>query len=885
MGRPAFRLFVLGLAAQLLGGCGSDAPAPMIYADAGADSSLPPVTIPNPVSVETMAPAELVAGAPLNVTCLILDESGEEYSAMGRNQVLRVAPEGSIVRNEDDSITVEVAGVIEVSCVFPELMLADPTPALVRVVPGSPAEVITTVSDNVVEAGQSIDATCEAFDAFGNRIVDAEPTLGVSPDVETTTTEGLSATITNAGPYNIACELGGASSAGQAVEVLPTVPATLSIARIPDEALYGIGQIIEISSQVTDRYDNVLPDADIRFESAPAGNTLGRNRFRYDNDGTYTITATIEPPTETGSALTASTTFVVDGNGPAITCDSPNDGSMIVATPGSTVTFQGSVSDVVGVDEVTVNGNPVTVTGGAFSAPIPVEFGINFVELTARDTAGTESSRTCAFLASPRYAAPTANLDGVLSLKLRQEAIDDSNATDGLDSLNDILLTVLNSSGLRNQLNATLQASNPLYPRRCVQSGPFGSCLFRLQADYRNNSLQIPGPNSSELRLVSGGFRTTVRIPRLEMGIQLGGTVSSRGTVTARDATIALTFNVRLNRGQPEITVRSVDTVSIRRMDTDFSGVAGFVIDILVDLFEGTVRRTIENQLRDYIRDSFDEVLEDVLGGLDVSTIGSTLNVPRLDGSGDIAMRFGVDFSSWSTTASRMLVGIGTNFSAPTAVGYPTEGVAYPSGAVLDDPSTSTSAAVSVHSALFNQVMHALWRGGLLETTVSGSSLGGSLPAGTTAELRGALPPVAHLVGDRVELGIGALSLSIVYPGFIDTPLSVTLGAKASTNVSLSGNDLSFGGIRIDELVFSTGDVSLDPGTRDVLEGFLRTLVQNIVDDVLNDALPALPIPSFELPDSMTAYGIPRGTELGLRSPTLSTEPQHFVLRSNFGSL
>ena len=63
------------------------------------------------------------------------------------------------------------------------------------------------------------------------------------------------------------------------------------------------------------------------------------------------------------------------------------------------------------------------------------------------------------------------------------------------------------------------------------------------------------------------------------------------------------------------------------------------------------------------------------------------------------------------------------------------------------------------------------------------------------------------------------------------------------------------------------------------------TLRRKMVDGVLNDSLPALPIPSFELPDSLMTYDIPPGTELGLQSPLLENEPQHFVLRGDFGSL
>jgi hypothetical protein len=62
------------------------------------------------------------------------------------------------------------------------------------------------------------------------------------------------------------------------------------------------------------------------------------------------------------------------------------------------------------------------------------------------------------------------------------------------------------------------------------------------------------------------------------------------------------------------------------------------------------------------------------------------------------------------------------------------------------------------------------------------------------------------------------------------------------------------------------------------------SLVQNLVAGALNDALPALPIPSFTLPEAVRQYGLTPGMELGLVAPVLSVEPQHYVLRSRFGA-
>ncbi|HEX7704301.1 MAG TPA: hypothetical protein VF403_26345, partial [Kofleriaceae bacterium] len=58
---------------------------------------------------------------------------------------------------------------------------------------------------------------------------------------------------------------------------------------------------------------------------------------------------------------------------------------------------------------------------------------------------------------------------------------------------------------------------------------------------------------------------------------------------------------------------------------------------------------------------------------------------------------------------------------------------------------------------------------------------------------------------------------------------------------------------------------------------------QQVIDTSLNNALPSLPIPSFTLPASLAAYGLPVGAQLGITNPTLAITPPHFVLRGGFG--
>jgi len=878
-------------AALAVGGCGdgggSDVDSGVISPDAMV--MLDPIDIVDAALVQTMAPERVRAGEIISVTCTILDENGEVYSSAGRTPRIRVSPEGSVERMGGELTAVRV-GTVEVSCAFPDLMLTDETPALVEIVPGEAAEVITSVDRNSTDAGGTVNATCEVFDGYGNRVEDAEPVLEVTPSAEGTTIDGLSATLTQSGIYDFACALDGSTTTPERVEVTPTLPAALAVAKVPDQPVYGIGQVIEVVSIVTDQYGNEIADADVGYVSNPsAGMTIGSSRFRYFADGTYVVTVTVAPPTEGDVVLSQDVEIIVNGNGPSIQCDSPTDGQMVNVAPGGTLSFSGSVDDSSGVDSVFVNGTAATLDGsGSFSVPVTVDFGINFLDIVATDSFGEESSRTCAFLASDRWAPPGDVLADTVGLSLRQGAIDDTDPTGAIDSLNDLLHTVVNSPGLRDTLHTSLLANNPLKPSSCDQT-VFGVCVFRSQIDYRDSELN--GPNRTELTLIDGGLRALVRLENVRVQLRVRGTLNSTGWATFEFIEVGLDFDAGLSGGRPTLNVRPGSvTASVGSIGTSFSGLGGIIIDILSSLLQNTLRGMVRDLLRDYVTNSFDELLDGIVGGLDISSLGSTFTVPRLDGAGDIDLNFGVGFSSVSPTASRLLFGIGTRFTGPTAIGRPTLGVAIPHGGsdpLLDDPAAmGTDAHVSIHLALFNQVLHALWRGGLLEATIDSSTLGGDSPDGLTAVVSGALPPVASMNDEgEVELGIGTLAMQLTYPGIFDDPIFVVLGARARTDVSLSGNDISFGTITVTDLYFSADGVSLDMTTRETLERFFTSLVQSIVDGALNDALPALPIPSFTLPASVADFGLTPGMELGITSPALATERPHFVLRGGFGEI
>lgn len=841
----------------------------------------PPVVI---TGVETLVrETEVAAGTAIYVNCQTLGEDGEPVLPDEPvEKLLQTAPAESFGTpdSEDELVVLPTrTGAVTITCALPELGLIDPTPAEVIVTEGRPHTVVTSVSPSVITAGEQVTATCDVFDAYDNPIEEPRVTLRVTPESSGIRIGGLTALVERAGLFEATCEVRGATNTfSDTFETLPGPPSTLAIGVEPNQRVYQVGQVVEVVASVADRYNNVIARPNLSVTSTPDTGRFGQTRFRFPEEGTYDLLARINGPTDGGIELTATAQVVVNGTGPSIRCDEPVDGGILNMRPGNTLMFQGAVGDVHGVQSVRVNGRTIIPDQGRFETELTTEFGINFVDIVATDNLGASSTKTCAFLVADQWAPEGEFLDDAITLRLNQEAVDDENRADGLDSLNDMLHTVLNSQGLEDTLDTALRNANPLYPHQCVER--FIICLTYLEVNY--TGLDLRGPNDVTLTLVDGGLRAVAHVRNVRVGLRVGGTWNTSGTVSLERLTADMTFDLRLTNGRPQVRLRNVNSVSVGGVDTDFSGLVGFIVDIIVDLFEGRIRNLIRDLLRDYIRDTFNDVLDGAIGGLDITSLGTSFNVPKLDGSGDLELGFGIDFSTIEANPDRALFGIGARISGPVAHGGFTRGAPLPRGAVRSDPATLRPAAAAVSMGVLNQALHALWRGGFFDAAIGGEAIGADEGAGV--ELRTNLPPVVkNLGGGKVQLMLGAMRAEVVYPGIFDTPLTVSLGATADATVELAGDELRFGNIQIRELYFSSEDTPLTPQSRAVLESFLTRLVQSIVDDSLNDALPALPIPTFTLPPDLTQFGLPQNAALGLVDAQLSHSSTHVTLEAGFG--
>jgi hypothetical protein len=840
------------------------------------------------LELDTSAPMQIAAGDTLDVVCTLKENDITKMVSAS----VRVVNETSVVRMGSTIIGAKV-GTIQVACDLPERGVIDATPAIVEIVHGPPANLVATMTPDPVVAGNSATGTCTVYDAYGNLIEDSDvPELQLSPTDPGNTISGYDAFLTHAGHYTARCFLPGTTSNLVGFDVVPNLPANIVLGQFPDLPIYALGNVVEITQLVTDRYGNEIVPADVTRTVTPITGTgpvvdLGNAQFRFDGEGRFRFTVTVVPPTEGGVTVSASLELLVNSRGPAITCN--GDATMMNVTPGTTMTVNGSVNDVNGVASLSINGSPATFAqDGSFSTQITTRFGMNFVDISATDAFGEPTTKVCTFLISDRYADPATPIPDTVSLKLTQSAVDDNYRPEALDSLGDILYAILNSQGLSDTIHNALLAANPLKPMSCDYEVCYFigcSCVFRSRVDYLDRSL--PGPNTVSLSLVTDGIRAYVRIPNVGIKLHISGTYDKTGWVDVSYIDVYMTLDTYMSGGKPRMTVRPGSvTTNVGTITTRFSGVDGWLIDnVLVPLAQGWLRDKLEEVVTNFVTNNLSAALDSVMDGLDISSLGTTFNVPKLDGSGTIAMNFGVAFTSLNTTTSRMLFGIGTKFSAPPANAFGTLGVALPPGSNLADPTLSgQNTAVAAHVGIFNGALHALWRANLFSATIDGSTLGGGGSSGdTTLSITTRLPPVAVISsGGVVQLHLGALDLVLNNP-VLPPDLSVRLGADAHASVSLIGNDLVFGSIVIDTLHVSTDSVNLSAEEQQELQTNLIALVQKLIDSSLNGALPALPIPSFTLPNSLNVYGLPGGSQLGVKSPSLSIAPQHFTLRGQFG--
>jgi len=279
------RLLSLSLIGLIACSSGSTAFYPSLDAsDNDASSSDADEQAPNP-SIDTILSKDSIeAGASVTVTCTGTGFDRKDVRIdifvpqEGASQDETFAPSPALpqgVTMDGFKITITKAGYYGVRCYTADLSLHDETPAPLTVTPATPVRIETSLDRTQIKAGEWIQATCEAFDRFDNKITSGFA-LSVAPS-DGVKVSDLSAQLTRAVRHQVACEIPSAylvDTTPVEVIVAPNIPKKIYTHVTPSE--FKAGGQAEIECVATDAYENKVSDLPMSVALPPQLTILGK---------------------------------------------------------------------------------------------------------------------------------------------------------------------------------------------------------------------------------------------------------------------------------------------------------------------------------------------------------------------------------------------------------------------------------------------------------------------------------------------------------------------------------------------------------------------------------------------------------------------------------
>ena len=82
-------------------------------------------------------------------------------------------------------------------------------------------------------------------------------------------------------------------------------------------------------------------------------------------------------------------------------------------------------------------------------------------------------------------------------------------------------------------------------------------------------------------------------------------------------------------------SVRTIGNPQVGDLDADFSGILGFLFELVFEAFEGVVRDIVVDAIKGFLQDNVDRVLTDLLGNVD---IWGRVSACPITGDGDVEL-------------------------------------------------------------------------------------------------------------------------------------------------------------------------------------------------------------------------------------------------------
>lgn len=874
-------LLLIALAGMLSASCAKGYPG-----EVEEPEDAEPELIPTDIEVIGVLD-EYPAGTIVRGECLVFDQFGDPMEAgAGHTPRVVIQPTHLFDLSGRTNRAARV-GTGEATCSLAAYGLYSP-PKNFNIVAGAPHQTVAIAEKERIQAGEQVTATCHVFDAYGNEVEAVEGMeLHASPQNAGNQIDELSFHATRADLYNLRCELPGLAVAEHdVVRVDPNLPHSMTVGLRPQRSSYRQADHTILSTDVRDRYGNQITGARIDFNSMGAGTSMQGPRFTFQEDGYVTLTATVTSPIdEEVSEVTASIDVLVNSGGPGIRCmdaggSSFNDAFFAHATNNfAPRELSVEVFDDFDIQGVRINGVPaVNSHGDVWRGNVTPHWGHNFVQVTATDEHGAENTHYCFMLASHHWGNVQQMIPGVVSLSLGERSLNNSSSSE-LDNLTNIVNRLVNSDALKNQLETLLRDASPF------ADGWWGSII------YRNNTLAFNV--AATLRAHNANGVEGLELEVVLRNVSIGGGYRSRlynpnFSVSIGKAEILGRFRISVDDGNLRVVL--ADTrVDLERARINISGVLGSIVSAIANAVIWLFNGLIEDLLADVVQDELGPFLSEMVESLDIHQLLPELEIPRLDADtrppseSSVTLIFDKAFSHFTAVhRARATFGLGTGIR-PKSVDTVRDTLGVPmrnTNTFWNQPAQDARPmALAVNEAFVNQVLHSLWLAGFFDIYME-------LGDGGFVHIDAKLPPTVRMFQGQLQVALGGVDAQLAIPPILgDPPFSIQFGGVIGASASVQNNYLVVGDLTMNpqtDLALTFHD-SVDAAAQEVIENVIGDILMNVLQSTLNDALPELPIPEFEIPDDFVSYFYPALGRVTLLNSALGFDGEHLLLRGKLG--
>lgn len=707
--------------------------------------------------------------------------------------------------------------------------------ATVDVAAGAAVDVSLSLSAERAAAGEPVEASIAATDAYANPASTADAIMTVSVGASV---DGMNVSATQVGEYSARVSLNDASDEAP-WSVIAAEPATIDLVMGSSSA--DVGDSIAYDVTIQDAYGNPS-DAELVW-TLESGASLVEGEIAFETEGAFVCTVGVSD-----TDLSDSETVLVDSSAPILIVEEP--GRAAYDTLDALVVTGTASDEVSGLRVLTINGEDVDVEAdGSFAHDMTLDFGINIIETLASDNdvdetgESNQASDVRSILYSSDWFSPDWYREEALLVRINE-------GPGGLDQFGAIAPEIMETVDLDSLLGGELYSAS-------------GTVFWFFSYDISMSATSVSyGDVSLSIDAVADGtLDMRMTISDLDMAFVVEG--------SAPFVSLPADGLVRMDAMHVDLTVRpTIEDGALSFADTTVSvpDPEGLSIEIesgLLDLAAGIgldVETLVVDEMRSSVEgavgEASDGLLDGVLGDFGVDEafevsgmtyfLQAVLETIEVD---DLGMTLGM---STRVVAEEIL--------SAGAVGGP-EYVPVFDWWAPDLSLTEEALSMAMSTDVLNQMMFAMWQGGLLDQELSAGDLGVD-PALVALLLPGVeemyivtspgLPPVItpredSSEGYQYDFTIGGMEVGIYDGEASEESRVMTLFVAMQTPLALGTADeeitITLGDATVyTDMTFAGPDLALSASD---IEPLFGAVLAGFVPELTSD-LSSIPLPSLD---------------------------------------